>query len=410
MVGAISILPPQGRISRRPKHKFQLRTKPYQLVPFMIAPVLPAETLESVWMEAREVTDPIKNPIIGWSTEWWIFYVKIRDLNQRDTLDDLFINPTASVSSLNGAAGVAWYHSGGAPNYSNMCMERVVQTYFRDQGEAPFDALIGSYPAAQYRDQGWLDSVIDTNTLAAGSGDPGASTNPEQLDKLMDAYEYLRSMQLTQMTFEDYCRTFGINLAVDKPHTPELLWHGTDWSYPSNTVDPTTGTPSSAVSWVVKNSSREKKLFKEPGFIFGVHTVRPKIYFDNQEGSLASYLDTGLSWLPAIMADAPETSLREFATGAGVGPLGATPTNAYWVDMRDLFLYGDQFLNFEPDGATNSVALPTAALGRKYPSEADMDALFVGETAKFARSDGFVSMSIKGTQVDYTGGGNRVVA
>lgn len=409
-VVSLQSLPPTSRTQRRPKHKFQIRSRPYAITPFMIAPVLPAESLTSIYFEAREVTDPIKSPLIGWHSHWFLFYVKIRDLDERDTLDDLFLNPTASVSTLNVAADSAYYHAAGAPNYLQLCMKRIVATYFRDEGETWNGAMIGSYPAAQFRDQAWMDSLVDTTVLSAGAGNPAVdATTPEALDKLMDAYEYLRAMDMMDMEFEDYLRTFGVKIPKSELHKPELLESWSEFQYPSNTVEPTTGVPSSAVSWVHKKAARKAKMFKEPGFIVGLHLLRPKVYLGRQYGSVVDYLDQGLSWLPAIMKDSPETSLREFAGGAaGPGPLSngvalGSPANGYWVDMRDLFLYGDQFINFgltETDA--NIVGLPTQALGRKYLSSADVDSLFTSGAKNLVRADGFTSMSIAGMQRDYT--------
>lgn len=401
-------LAPTERRSRRPKHKFQIRVKPYQIAPFMIAPVLPGETLSNFYFESREVTDPISNSIIGWSSEWFIFYVKMRDLEERDVVDDLFIEPTQNLSALNEAADEKYYHRGSSPNFAKLALKRVVQTYFRDEGEAWNNADIDGLPSAQMRDQGWMDSAVDTTILSAGVGNPAVdATTPEALDKLMDAYEYLRSMSLMDMEFEDYLRTFGVRISKAELHKPELVANWREFQYPSNTVEPTTGVPSSAVSWVHKKMERKKTFFREPGFLIGVHIVRPKVYFGRQFGAMAHFLDQGLSWLPAIMKDSPETSLREFAGAAtGAGPLsnGTTgPTNGYWIDMRDLFLHGDQFLNFALDSLdANIVAKPTVALQRKYLAEADVDALFASSEREQVRSDGFLSLDVLGMQQDYT--------
>lgn len=51
-------LPPSNRIHRRPKHKFRVNVFPYDITPFLIAPVLPGETLANAWFECREVTPP----------------------------------------------------------------------------------------------------------------------------------------------------------------------------------------------------------------------------------------------------------------------------------------------------------------------------------------------------------------
>ena len=113
-------------------------------------------------------------------------------------------------------------------------------------------------------------------------GDPGATTTPEALDKLMDAYEYLRSMSLMDMEFDDYLRTFGISVPKEMSNKPQLIDQWREFQYPSNTVEPTTGVPSSALSWVHKRIGKRKMFFKEPGFVVGVHVVRPKVYFARQ--------------------------------------------------------------------------------------------------------------------------------
>jgi len=41
-------VPRQGRWMRRPQHSFSLKSRPWRLDPFMIAPVLPGETLKNL--------------------------------------------------------------------------------------------------------------------------------------------------------------------------------------------------------------------------------------------------------------------------------------------------------------------------------------------------------------------------
>lgn len=409
LVKTLQDVAPTDRVQRRPKHKWRINAQPYSIVPFMLAPVLPGETYLSSWTEAREVSMPVKSSIIGWSSEFYMFYVRIRDLDNSDTLDDLFTEPTQTLTALHEAADAKYYHRANTVNYTRLSLKRVVETYFRDEGEAWNIATIDGYPAAQQKDFGWMDSLMDTTIMDAGVGNPAVdATTPEALDRLMDAYEYLRAMQMMDMEFEDYLRTFGVYVPREVNRRPQLIHSWREFQYPSNTVEPTTGVPSAALSWVHKSAHKSKGFFiKEPGFILGVHVLRPKIYLSRQIGQMAHHLDTGLSWLPAIMRDSPETSLREFTGGVGGnGPLSngtIGPTNGYWVDMRDLFLYGDQFTNVALTDP-NFVALPTAALEQKYMSQADVDAMFVGTTpaTRTVASDGFTSLTIKGMQRDHT--------
>jgi len=62
--------------------KFNLVTKPYQLQPFMIMPVLPGETLQNMMLQSQVWSDPLASGMknIGWWCEYFFFYVKWRDL------------------------------------------------------------------------------------------------------------------------------------------------------------------------------------------------------------------------------------------------------------------------------------------------------------------------------------------
>lgn len=405
------VMPQSGRYTRKPKHWFNLSVRPFQIQPCVIAPVLPGETMDSCWMEARVITDPLLSPIIGWRTQYHAFYVKIRDLNERDSLDDLFTNPSASVSALNSAADVPTYHKGGSPNFTKMCLQRVVETFYRDEGEVWNADVIDTLPVAQIQTQMWMDSLTDTTVIPDGGalGVSGTTTG-EQLDKLMDAYELLRAAGYTTLNFNDYLQTAGVKLSRGFDHVPELLYSWSEFTYPSNTVNPADGSPTSAASWVFKKSERDRKAFKEPGFVFVTQVIRPKVYFAQQYGSMSHYLDQGLSWLLPLMHDNPESSLREFTgAAAGNGPLSngtRGPTNGYWVDMRDLFNYGDQFSNQALAAAANAIALPDNALKRKYATATMVDTLFKSGAANKIRTDGFVSLSVKSPEAgrDYTGG------
>nr|QXN72841.1 MAG: major capsid protein [Microvirus sp.] len=393
-------LPAAGRVNRKPAHSFQIRQRPWQIQPFMIAPVLPGETLKNLLCQARVVTDPIKNPLIGWWFELYFFYVKHRDLTQREHFTSMVLEAGYDLSSLNAAAKVEHYHYGGAIDWTQHCLERVVEEYFRDEGEAWDGYLIGNLPAASVAGQSWLDSVTDTTALDAGTPIAAGDT-PEELDGMARQWEFMRAHKLTNMSYEDFLATYGVRKSRQEIHKPELVRYVRDWTYPSNTINPSDGKPSSACSWAIAERADKARFFAEPGFLFGVAVARPKVYFSAQKGSAASLLADAFSWLPAVMQDAPYTSLKELAAGAG--PLQGT-TNGYWVDVRDLFLYGDQFVNFALTATdAGMVALPTSGLQKRYATATDADALFVTPaTANLVRYDGIASLTIAGRQQDHT--------
>lgn len=408
--------PPTSRVGRYPKHTFQTRELPFTAQPFMLARVLPGETMQNLFMESRVVTDPILNALITWKKQYFFFYIKATDL-MLDVFRDMFVDPAnAELSGHDEAANIArTYTAKGAVDWTGKCLDRVVDTYFRDEGEVAADYVTAAGDRiVQIRQNSFLDNLTDKDDMPEGDAIAGA-TDAGDLDRMMDAFEMLRSMGIANMTYEDWLRSQGINIPNRDENKPELLATFSDSQYPSNTVDPTTGTPSSAVSWVFRNGEKSPKMFKEPGFVLGISVTRPKVYYGALAGSAAGFAQRAWDWMPNYTMNMPETSLKMFALDAG--PLGTRTTDldAYWLDMRDELLYGDQWQNVHTFneaiasntvGATHMLALPGANFNWKYPSEAMCKSFFVDAagTAFYIRQDGYVSLNIKGVQVDYTMG------
>lgn len=423
--GNLMSVAPTDRVGRYPKHTFYITGRPYVLEPMMIAPVLPGETLQNMYMESRVVTDPIKSPLIGWKQEYFFFYVRISDL-LRDVIKNMFIDPTNA--DLAGSQGIAaddadYFTAKGGIPYAKWCTERVTMHYFRDTGEAwnAANSMLGTKPLTQIKDLYWMDSLTDESKMPEGSN-ISAATTAGDLDRLMDAFEHLRAMGMANMSYEDFLRTYGISVKDPTEGKPEMLWHLSDFQYPSNTVNPANGAPSSAVSWVFKQSSREKKFFTEPGFIVGYSVTRPKVYLGGQRGNASAHLSRAWDWMPALLLDTPETRLKSFL--GGTGPLGdrsgtgSGVESQYWIDMNDIFMHGDQWiggvnanadLTIPADGQKQHVMpLPTWFTNEdtwdfKYLWDVPIDSMFVSATpANKVRQDGMVSLSIKGKQIDTT--------
>lgn len=421
-------VPPTNRVGRYPRHLFQTQSLAYTLQPLAIAPVLPGETMKNLYFESRVVTDPIRSPRIGWKKEYFAFYVRITDLLV-DAIRDMFIDP--ANTNLAGTYGIAandqaFYTAKGGIDYMKRCTQRVWETYFSDEGDVYTDydvagvhASVNGLPFVQIRERLWLDSITDEDIMPVGA-DPGTATTADQLEQLLAAFESLRALGIANMTYEDFLRSYGIAIPTKDENKPELIAHFSDFQYPSNTVDPTTGIPASAVSWVFKNGKRDPKFFKEPGFVVFYSVTRPKVYFGGLAGNLAGHLSRAWDWVPNYMNEAsadpmPWTSLKKFASDTG--PLGdrTTATDGYWIDMRDLYLHGDQFQNivaFNPvpanDGASHILALPPGDNHHlyKYPDAAMAKSFFTDSagTAFYIKQDGYLSLSVEGKQVDYTVG------
>lgn len=403
-----------GRHWRRPQHPFQLKTRPFQIQPFLCAPVLPGETMKRLMMQSRVVTDPILHPLIGWWCEYYFFYVKHRDLDDRDLLSRMMLDPTTDLSSIKTSTAdpkYNFYANAALPaiNWAKKATDRCIKCYFRDESEtaAASGALDGMYLAAAFpREANWMDSLtVDAVMPDVDPNDTSEQANEPQYRM----WQYMRSMKLIDMSYEQWLRTWGVHTPKQELNEPELIRYVRQWQYPSNTIDPTNGTPRSAVSWAIAERADKDRYFKEPGFVVGLNVVRPKMYMKNMRGSLAPFMQDALKWLPPLVANAdPAISIVQFADNTG--PMDTSDTGGYWIDFRDLLTYGEQFANFDLSTATgsNGASLPTTAGAFRYPTAADIDGLFVtpgNDTTplqRYIRQDGVVSLAILGAQVDQT--------
>jgi len=401
----------QKRVLRRPTHTFQLlRQRPFGITPFLIAPVLPGETLKNLTFQARCVTDPVKNPLVGWWLEHSFFYVKLRDLTAKSTVETMILDPDAGVSALNDAAASGrYYHAGTEVNWLKLCMEPIVREYFRDEGETWDTQLIDTLPKAQHSVRNWMDSFFALSEMPNDATAVGAE-DFDDFYKRWTMWMQLRQQKMVNMTFEEYLGTYGVSVPNNTAGIPELLRTVRQWQYPSNTIDPADGSPTSAISWSVAERADKDRFFIEPGFIIGVSVARPKVYFYNQRSSAAHLLTHQANWMPAVLKDDPSTSIKEVA--AATGPLGGVfSAAAYVVDVRDLYLHGDQHIDtFATDiGSANEVQLPLVGGHNTslYVPDADIADMFVDDTntstsKHMVRQDGVVNLSILGTQIDHT--------
>lgn len=414
-LATVNALPKQRRRVRRPRHTFNLKSKPYEIAPFFIAPVVPGESLDTLMFQGTAVSDPIHNSLIGCHKEYYFFYVKHRGLAATDTtglLQDMMVDATTDVSTLKAAANsVPFYTFKTGMDFVQMCHKAVVAAYFRDEGEAYNVATIENYVAAMIEQENWLHSAKLESAGADDAELPGVD-EMEELDILPGfttqyaQWEMMRDTGMMDLSYEDYLRSYGVSVpeaqvdadrngdgVIDK-HEPELVRFFRKWSKPSNVVNPSDGVPSSAWYWDIAESANKKRFFKEPGFLYGVTVTRPKLYLGNQKGAAVGMLNDAWSWLPAVVDGLGYTSVKETLDSATDGIL-QNQTEDYWVDLKDLFEHGDQFVNHAMSASANhGLALPTATLDKKYPTDAMVESLFKTAGSEYIREDGVVMLNI----------------
>lgn len=392
-----------GRRMRRPVHTWNLKAVPFTLQPFMIAPVLAGETLKNALFQARAVTDPIKNPLIGWHLEMYLFYCPLRSLPGSTNWQNMVIDPTWDATSYDVVtANVDYYHAGGvgAIDWVAECLQTVTTEFFRNSDEAWNNITLDGLPVVQINgnsamDSAMLESAIDDDDQSLTVGVDDLFTMRE-LTETYNKWAVLRMQGLTTQTYEEYLASHGVRTEEQAVNRPELIRYVREWQYPTNTVEPTTGAPSSAVSWSIQDRADKDRYFKEPGFIFGVVVTRPKVYLSNQTGHHSAFLNSALKWLPMAMGENAEASISKHT--AGTGPLQSV-TTAYQWDARDLFVYGDQFLNYAIATEAKGGFLPlpvNATLQKRYPPDlAAVQALFVtGASAYFLKMDGVANLAV----------------
>lgn len=411
MANGLQVVPQtrSARVPRRPQHTFNIEVRPWQVVPFFIAPVVPGETMKNLLLQARVVTDPINNALTGWWCEFYVWYVKHRDFNEplRSQLVNMMVDPSVTASTVI-TASTDFYTFNGAVDFVKEAHTRTIETYFRDANEAANVASIGNYYSAQISQQSFLDSAL--TDAAYTSGAPGLvvgaddTITGQEIDQTWILWQQYRAANLTHLTYEEYLGTYGIPLPAggEGSRRPELVRFVRDWSYPTNTIDPVSGTPTSAVSWAIAERADKDRFFREPGFLFGQCCVRPKVFIKNQSGTVSGALKDALAWLPAVMGDNPEYSVRKFT--ASTGPLNSVVAD-YRIDLKDLFLYGEQMINYVNTTASkNIVNLPATSMGtsatKKYASSTDADALFKSAGTNKIKMDGIVSLNILGQQIE----------
>lgn len=412
------------RIMRTPSHTFAVSQAPFGIQPFFIAPVLAGETLKKLNLQSRVITDPIKNPITGWHKDYMFFYVKASQLPSFDNFKKMLLDPEETSGEDDDAAYALTYHNGKDRDWLRECYDLIVKKYFRSEKEIGAGLTFATFDnveIASINQKTWLDSMVTSDEIPNVVLDqtPTADITMEQLEALEQMYQTMRNAGLSDMSWEDYLASQGVNVGGEADVTkPELIRSLRYFSYPTNTVNNApvidsegqvvvaAGQPTSAVSWAIQGTSDKDRYFKEPGFLVGVTVTRPKIYMANQKQTGVSALTRARYWLPMTDIQAPEMSLKKYAQAEG--PLDPTEfaTTGYAIDVRDLFVYGDQFVYDPAQSDVPLAAIPAArtdgSVFKDYVSEEDMIDFFVDPAHTYVREDGIVSFVIAGHQADHT--------
>lgn len=402
---AIQVIQPGQRMTRKlrkPHHPTGGVMKPFGLYPTSISLVMPGETLKRGSIKMRSYSQPIKDRLAGWWYETWLVYVKLTDIDP--DLGQMFVDDNYSTAGLTASADAPRYYTkSGQIDWVRLCVEKIHADYFLDDGETP--RTIDGVRQVKVNNTNWMESAV-----FVGSEPALTTTGEHDMYENFTAYQMMRQMHMAEMGYEEYLKQFGVQSIKTEEGHPEILRYVRDWVYPVNSVEPTTGVPSSAVVASVNAEHQKDIYFKEPGFLVTVSTVRPKMFEGRQAATYVGELFGFSDWFPIMRAGDPTGGIKEVPSTSPVftGNSGDAGRPLY-VDTRDLLTHGEQFINSVTDlptysGFDHSAAATDQEIRGEYASEADIDALFEGADPedKFFHFDGIVSHQILGVTQDRT--------
>lgn len=394
------------RHNRRPNFPVAGTVKPFGLYPIMAHPVLPGETLQSATMKWRMLSKPIKHPLAGAWLETWLCYVKFTDLDR--SLGQMFISDTYSTTGWTASGdSYRYFTKSGQVDWIRLSTERVADAYFTHKDES-FPTVDG-VPKVKLSNNSWYQNLMFKPAGVTTADLPG-----EGADSQLTGFQVMQMMQMTELTYENYLKQYGVQSVVEGVGDPEILRYTRSWTVPVNTVEPTTGTPSSAWVWSDELSADKPKRFDEPGFIILLASVRPKMYQKNLPFSFIGNLWGFSDWFPAYNLSDPAGGVRVI-TSSDPTILSAAVTGGPFdllYDHRDLLNHGEQFVNASshPFAIPQTSGLVIAAgsdqsdLQGEYALDADIAALFSSATAadQFCYYEGMAMLSIDGHMKDTT--------
>lgn len=416
----------QRRRHRRPQEPFNIRSRPMEITPFMIHPVLPNESMDNLLMQVDAYSDPIVNRNLGWHANYQFYYVPLMALTNGDLMDgdvapaqiaSMMLDATYDIIPAYGATGaisVPLYQFKGAMPWLQLCMECIIGKFYRDEDERPYAYAPASsmeYPLAYINQRSWIHSLKEES---AGTDDdelPGVD-EIEDLDVLSgfstarDQWEIMRDSGTEDLSYDDYLRAQGVRLgsaerrlntnAEKTAPEPELLRFIRKWVKPISTFDPADGSAATGLKWSCAERVDKTRYFKEPGFVVGVTCTTPKLYLGNQKGAIVGLLSKPFHWLPRVLQGFGYTSVTEVLDSTTDGPL-INQDEDYWFDIGDLFNYGGGgFVNHALGAAQHALAIPDGnPLNKRYLTEAEIKSLFVDSTNdQHIYQDGTVHLDI----------------
>lgn len=391
------------RVTRRPNFPIAGAVKPYGLYPQWVHPVLPGETLQSMSQKSRMISMPVKHPMVGAWQEHWLVYVKFTDL-ARD-LGQMFISDTMTTDGYTADADQPRHFTkSGQIDWVQKCVDRIHKAYFIHENESP--RTIDGVPMMKLNNVSWYQNAVFEQV-----DETVPVTDASDMYKHLQGWQMLQQMSMTELTYEKYLETYGVKSISEAQGDPEILRFARSWTQPVNTIEPSTGAPSSAFVWSDEIKMDKAKRFDEPGFLVMLTGIRPKMFQANLGGSMVGNLWGFSDWYPSYNMQDPTAGVKKLLKDDHVfaSALDDEGGETVLYDHRDLLMHGEQFINSDslPYDLPMSTGLTTVTgsepedLRGEYPKESDIDGIFSGADPR-AYYEGMAHCVVSGHVADHT--------
>lgn len=396
------------RNDRRPAFPIAGTVKPFGLYPLMAFPVLPGETLQHFETKMRMLSMPIKHPLGGAWMESWLMYVKFTDLDRN--LGEMFISEDVSSAPYSaGSASDRYFTQAGQIDWVRLCTERIHNAYFINEDETP--RTIDGMRQVKLNAKSFYQ-----NAIFKPADEAVPTTDASDTYEHLSAWRMMQQMSMTELSYEKYLEQFGVQSIRAAEGDPEILRYSRSWTVPVNTVEPSSGAPSSAWVWNDNLVADKPKRFDEPGFIVMLATVRPKMFQKHQRASMLGNMWGFRDWFPVYNLSDPTAGIRELSSQDTVfdpAAFGAqSPAKDMLYDHRDLLSHGEQFINAsahpyplpQSSGLSTGDTAAVEDLRGEYCAEADVDGMFTSTDAgdQFCYYEGIAQARISGHVTDTT--------
>lgn len=368
--------PGYGRVRRNPMFPTAGIMVPFGLYPLAAFPLNAGDTLENLSMSGRFISQPIKHPINGAWFEQWIAAVPLSLINSA------FFTDLAPVTTGFTAAAdqPRYFTKAGGLDLIKRAYDLVVAEYFTRVGATP--PVNDGVTMLPRMGVDWTENLMLKPSALNVSLLPMQGVNTALTGIDLESERAL----IESSDYRDWVQQFGVKDPARNDIRPRILRYLRNWSLPQNVIDPASGSPRSAFYWSPTLKLEKRMRAPEPTIVLVLGAWRPQMFSDYLPQSYLSRMAGIKEWLPPHNEAAwSPIQGNDPLFKAGFGVVG----DNLIFDRSDIWSRGEQFINCLPADSPYPVPVSTSTgvpggqdqMRGKYPTAADINALFVTTTA-----------------------------